>query len=100
MSKPKRKFEPQKLDRVISEIITQKPLQGGILNERIKTVWEQQMGTHVMAYTRKVRFEKGVLYVYLSSAPLAEELRYAKEKIIKNLNEAVGNAVIEKLVLR
>ena len=40
------------------------------------------------------------LIIYLTSAPLREELTYGKDKIIKMINEETGITLIEKIIFR
>jgi len=57
------------------------------------------MGQGVVNYTTSVRLRNKTLVVQLSSSVLREELSYGKEKIIKMLNEKLGEQVISKLML-
>ena len=57
------------------------------------------MGKGVTSYTQSVELQKKTLIIRLTSSVLREELSYGKEKIIKMLNEEVGDEVISKLLL-
>ena len=100
MANSKRKFEPQLLGKVLSEIIESKALYRGITNEKINGLWDQLLGDKISQFTNKVELRNETLYVSLSSAPLREELSYGKEKIMRMLNEEMGKETIKKIVLR
>jgi len=100
MANSKRKFEPQLLGKVLSEIIESKALYRGITNEKINGLWDQLLGDKISQFTNKVELRNETLYVSLSSAPLREELSYGKEKIMWMLNEEMGKETIKKIVLR
>ena len=100
MANSKRKFEPQLLGKVLSEIIESKALYRGITNEKINGLWDQLLGDKISQFTDKVELRNETLYVSLSSAPLREELSYGKEKIMRMLNEEMGKETIKKIVLR
>ncbi len=100
MANSKRKFEPQLLGKVLSEIVESKALFRGITNEKINGLWNQLLGDNISQFTDKVELRNETLYVSLSSAPLREELSYGKEKIMWMLNEEMGKETIKKIVLR
>jgi predicted nucleic acid-binding Zn ribbon protein len=100
MANSKRKFEPQLLGKVLSEIIESKALYRGITNEKINGLWDQLLGDKISQFTNKVELRNETLYVSLSSAPLREELSYGKEKIMRMLNEEMGKETIKKIILR
>ena len=100
MANSKRKFEPQLLGKVLSEIVESKALSRGITNEKINGLWNQLLGDNISQFTDKVELRNETLYVSLSSAPLREELSYGKEKIMRLLNEEMGKETIKKIVLR
>ena len=100
MANSKRKFEPQLLGKVLSEIVESKALSRGITNEKINGLWNQLLGDNISQFTDKVELRNETLYISLSSAPLREELSYGKEKIMRMLNEEMGKETIKKIVLR
>jgi len=100
MANSKRKFEPQLLGKVLSEIVESKALSRGITNEKMNGLWNQLLGDNISQFTDKVELRNETLYVSLSSAPLREELSYGKEKIMRMLNEEMGKETIKKIVLR
>ena len=100
MANSKRKFEPQLLGKVLSEIVESKALSRGITNEKINGLWNQLLGDNISQFTDKVELRNETLYVSLSSAPLREELSYGKEKIMRMLNEEMGKETIKKIILR
>jgi len=100
MANSKRKFEPQLLGKVLSEIVESKALFRGITNEKINGLWNQLLGDNISQFTDKVELRNETLYVSLSSAPLREELSYGKEKIMWMLNEEMGKETIKKIILR
>jgi predicted nucleic acid-binding Zn ribbon protein len=71
------------------------------LNEvRIKENWEQIMGKTISRYTENVQLIDGKLLISTSVAPLKQELSYSKDKIIKLVNEMLGEPVVREVVIR
>lgn len=62
------------------------------------TYWEKIMGPSIAGRTEKIYISKGVLFLQITSAPLRQELILAKTKLIKMLNEEIGENVINEVV--
>lgn len=88
----------QSLSAVIKELIKRNHLEYGLHKVEIQEVWTRLMGSPIAKYTTAVELKADVLYVHLSSTALAEELSYGKEKIIKNINEEMGEEIVKKIL--
>jgi predicted nucleic acid-binding Zn ribbon protein len=74
---------------------------GSQLNEaRVKSLWVERMGKTISTYTSDVTVRRNVLYISILSAPLRQELSYAKEKIRAMMNEALGEEFVKEVVIR
>ena len=95
-----RNQEPTKLGDALEQMFDSFNLKGKADQTSIITTWEELMGKTIASRTRKMFFKGNTLYVELSSAPLKQELILSKEKIIKLINENVGDKTIEDIVFR
>jgi len=68
--------------------------------KKIEVIWAEAMGVGISRYTKEVKLRKDKLFLTIDSAPLRQELSYGKEKIIKILNEELGEEVIKNVVIR
>jgi len=98
MAKRQNSYLP--LNEALQEFIKESKLQKGMDKVDARRAWEELMGNGVNSYTRAVELKGDTLYVSLSSSVLREELSLGKSKIIYMLNEALGQELIRKLVLR
>ncbi len=62
------------------------------------TYWEKIMGASISRRTEKIYINKGVLFLQITSAPLRQELILAKSKLIKMLNDEIGEPLINDVV--
>ncbi|WP_373073306.1 DUF721 domain-containing protein [Zeaxanthinibacter enoshimensis] len=90
----------QSLGGILKDFIKDSRLEGGINRINAEDAWKNTMGPGVNNYTTGVVFRNDTLFVSLSSSVLREELSLGKSKIIRMLNEAMGQDLIKKLVLR
>ncbi|MEM9547622.1 MAG: DUF721 domain-containing protein [Bacteroidota bacterium] len=100
-----KKYVVKHNDRNIREVLgdmidSNKKLQKGYSTVRIKEAWKKEMGEIICSYTQRLYFKSGVLTVYLTSAPLRNELSMSKEKVIELLNKACGELLITSVVFR
>jgi hypothetical protein len=61
--------------------------------------WENLMGKTISRYTKKMYVNKSVLYLYIESAAMKQELAYNKEKVIKLVNDFVREGYITDVVI-
>lgn len=98
--KKRRKNEEMKLGDLLKSFVDENKLDKGLNQVKIRDVWNNQMGPAIEKYTTGLKLKNNTLFVQLSSSVLREELSYGKEKIIRNLNEEMGQELVSKLVLR
>ena len=60
--------------------------------------WERMMGTTIAKRTTSIKISKGVMYVELNSSALKNELSMSKSKIMKWLEEELGERWIDDIV--
>lgn len=95
----KRENEFSSIEDLMKVVIKENNLTKGMDQMNVKEVWANLMGQGVQSYTDKVQLQNKTLVVKLKSSVLREELSYGKEKIIKMLNEELGQELITKLML-
>ena len=74
-------------------------LEKGLLDLEVKRAWHELMENGVSNYTTDVSLKNKTLYIKLSSPALKEELSYAKEKLMKLINERFKKKIVQKIVL-
>lgn len=90
----------QSIKEVLTELLKTYRLQGGLNEVKLINSWERIMGKMIANHTKEIYINKAKLFVKLDSAALREELHFAKSRIIKMLNEEVGENVIEEIVFQ
>ena len=84
----------------IKQFLKQSKLKSGVQALRIEEVWEEIMGKTIAKYTDKIQIINHTLFISSSVAQLKHELLYQKEKIIERVNEALGEKVINDVVIK
>lgn len=95
----KRENESFSVKDLMKSFIKENNLSKGMQKMKIEESWEKLMGQGVASYTESVQLQNKTLIIKLSSSVLREELSYGKEKIVKMLNEEMGEKVVSKLLL-
>jgi len=95
------KHNDRNIREVLGDVIGKNhKLKKGFSTMQIKEAWNKEMGDIICSYTQKFYFSNGALTVYLTSAPLRNELSMSKEKVIDLLNKSCGAEVIKSIVFR
>ena len=84
----------------LQQFLKKSKLKAGIQAVQIEEVWEKIMGKTVAKYTEKLQIIGHTLFVSTNVAPLKNELLYQKEKIIERVNDALGEKVIQDVVIK
>ena len=84
----------------IQQFLNKSRIKGGIQALQIEDVWEQIMGKTVARYTDKLQIIGDKLIITTHVAPLKQELKYQKEKIMQRVNEALKQKVINEVIIQ
>lgn len=96
---PKRENDSFSIQDLMKSFIKENNLSKGMQKIKVEEIWKEMMGPGVSNNTISVRLQNKTLIVQLSSSVLREELTYGKEKIIKMMNEEMGEKIINKIML-
>jgi hypothetical protein len=96
----KRLSNENSVGEVLKQIISSNKLESGMNQVAVIDAWKSLMGNGVNTYTKQVMLKGTTLYVDLTSAVLREELSYGKDKIIRMINDELGQEVVKQVVLR
>ena len=95
----KRENDSFSVKDLMQSFIKENNLSKGMQKLKVEESWTKMMGQGVATHTNSVRLQNKTLIIQLNSSVLREELSYGKDKIIKMLNEELGDEVITKLML-
>lgn len=95
----KRENDSFSIQDLMKSFIKENNLSKGMQKIKVEETWGKMMGSGVVTHTTSVRLQNKTLIVQLNSSVLREELSYGKDKIIKMINEELGEQVITKLIL-
>lgn len=84
----------------LQQFLKQSRLKTGVQALQIEEVWEQIMGKTIAKYTDKIQIINHTLFITSTVAQLKHELLYQKEKIIERVNDALGEKVINDVVIK
>jgi predicted nucleic acid-binding Zn ribbon protein len=88
------------IGNAIKVFLAQSKLKGSIQALQIESEWENIMGKTIARYTDNLKVINKTLFITTNVAPLKQELIYQKEKIKLRVNEALGEKVIEEIVIQ
>jgi hypothetical protein len=90
----------QTIADVLKAFLSENPqLDLKLAETRMLNAWGEVLGPVVLRYTTNIYVRNKTLHVHISSAVLRNELLMCREKLIRNLNEKAGMAVINNILL-
>lgn len=87
------------IDAILKEFIKENNLTKGIQKHSVEKLWPELMGAPIAQYTESVILKNKTLIIKLTSSVLREELSYGKDKILKMINDQLGEQVVEQIKL-
>ncbi len=94
-----KRTEPQSIRQIIDKVIDASASRNDFLEHRASALWPETVGQGINRQTLRRYVSKGVLHVYIASAPMKGELEFFKSKIIASINSALGSEVLKSIVI-
>jgi len=89
-----------KMGDAIRQFLNASRLKGEIQALQIEEIWEKLMGKTIARYTSNLKVINRTLFITTEVAPLKQELLYQREKIKLRVNEALGEKLIDNVVIQ
>jgi predicted nucleic acid-binding Zn ribbon protein len=90
----------QSLGSAIKEFLHAYHLEEKYNETRLVHSWEKVVGKMVAMHTKDLHIRNKILFIRTDSAALRNELSYARESIVKSLNDEANALVIEDIVFK
>lgn len=84
----------------LKQFLRKSKLKGNIQALQITDIWEKLMGKTIARYTDKIQIINRTLFITTTVAPLKNELMFQKDKIMQRVNEALGENLINEIIIR
>lgn len=88
------------LSDLVKELIHDPKIVNKYTSVRIEKAWEENFGAQISKHTHKLNYYQRILTIYLTSSVLRHELLLGKAKIIKTLNESLGEELIDDIYFK
>ncbi len=89
-----KRTDPLSIKELIDKVLDDDSVRDAARAQRLCYLWPDIVGQGINRYTTRRYVADGILHVYLSSAPLKNELQFHRSRLVELLNEAVGANVI------
>ena len=93
-----KRTEAQSIAVLLNRYLREEGLETPLNERRLIGSWPKVMGPMIARYTKELFIKNQVLYVYLSSSVLRQELSMGRQLVVCKLNAAVGANVITDVV--
>ena len=95
-----RRSNVENINVLVSQLLKDLHIDHKLKEVRLINSWNEVLGNNVARATSKLFIKNRVLFVYLKSPVVRNELMMLKSAIIKSLNERVGEKIIDDIVLK
>ena len=95
-----RRSHTQNISEVVSQLLKELNIDQKMKEVRIINSWDEVLGANITRATSKIFIKNRVLFVYLKSPVVRNELMMLKSGIIKALNDKIGEKVIDDIIFK
>lgn len=88
----------QTLKEVLNSFLNRYKLNDGVYEAQLIKSWDKISGPYIAKHTEKIFIRKRHLFVKISSPALKNELSFAREKLVKALNDSINQNVIDEII--
>lgn len=88
----------QTLSEVLNAFLKTYKLNEGVYETKLIKSWDRIAGEYVAKHTEKIFIKKRHLFIKISSPALKHELSFAREKLVKALNDSINQSVIDEII--
>lgn len=93
-----KRVNSQSIGDVIQQYIKKSGIQPKLDEATIIGQWEEIVGKMIARHTDDIYLKNRKLFIRFNSAALKQEMSYAKEKIIEEVNHALGHDAVGEIV--
>ena len=93
-----KRTEPKSFAQIFDEAMARAGASQTLAAQRACYLWPEIVGPGINRYTYQRRVDGQTLHIYISSAPLKNELSFHKSRLIEQLNSAVGEQAITEII--
>jgi predicted nucleic acid-binding Zn ribbon protein len=95
-----RRSNTQSISEVLREYIEALGMSRKLKESRLQQQWKEIVGKNAASLTKKIYLKDGVLYAYLNSSVLRNELLMMRDTLIKRINDDAGEEIVKKIILK
>ncbi len=85
---------------ILSRYVRKDKISDGYFTSKIQETWHEIMPKLVVDLTEKLVFRKGILTIYVQSAPLKHELFSNRESIKDRFNQHLAEIIVHEVLIR
>lgn len=89
---------PKHIAAIIDEAMDRVGLTDSLNEQRAAAAWVDVVGPSINRYTTRRYVDHGVMHVYMTSAPLKNELGFVRGRLIEAINRQVGVETVKEIV--
>jgi len=87
----------QPIGEILADLVKSLGIAQKLSEHEAVVAWKDVVGTRIAEHSHAIRVNNGLLLVEVDSSVWAQELRFMKQKIMRELNNRVGKTAIENV---
>lgn len=93
------RHDPQSIRQIIDTVLDHSASREAFNDHRASALWADVAGPEINRHTTRRYCSRGVLHVFLDSAPLKTEVSFMRESLARNINAAIGRETVRQIII-
>jgi predicted nucleic acid-binding Zn ribbon protein len=93
------KSEPEKISKLISELVENREWRQGIAEGNLFSDWAQIVGSDVAEHARPITLFEGKLTIQTTSTAWSTQLRLIESELLKTIRKSSPGALVDELLI-
>ncbi len=88
------------IEEALKKMLDDNAIKNKYIELKIKIIWEEIAGPLIKKHTTKTILKNKKFYIYIDSPIVKNELRMLRTQILENIQEKIGSAYLNEIIIR
>ena len=95
-----KRTDPKPIGDILKEFFERPYVARRVAEGKLPEFWREIVGEHIAALTTEFRYERGILYIGISSGVARHEIFFRRDELMMRLNTRAKFQIVNAIIVR
>ena len=95
-----KRTEPKLIGDILKEFFERPYVARRVAEGKLPEFWREIVGEHIASLTTEFRYERGILYIGISSGVARQEVFYRRDELAQRINQRAGHDIVRSIIVK